>query len=188
MSPGAPCYLLTICLASGSTLIPPLNNSWQAGNFTGAVGMDNFASKAVGTTFDIAFVMHQRGVVCTRFVDVPFERNLSDCQRYFAKSYSFATIPGTATILGATSFYVPASSQPITPIHFPRSMINSGTVKAFSPATGAVGNVRDVTNAADRPVTATIGVGDSGFTGFNIAAPIATTINYQFHWTVDSGF
>jgi hypothetical protein len=75
-------YELAINLCVGSTYIAPATNAWYNTNYSGAPGMDNFAAKPVNTAFYLAFVQHEPGPVCTQFMDVPFEDNLLDCQRY----------------------------------------------------------------------------------------------------------
>jgi hypothetical protein len=89
-------YILGICLLAGATYTSPANDVWQNGNFMGAVGQSNFAASPVNSTFDIAFVQHEPGPKCTQLMDLDFVTNYDRCLRYFAKSYEYATKPGTA--------------------------------------------------------------------------------------------
>jgi hypothetical protein len=90
-------YELGICLAAGSTFTPPSNNTWLTGNYIGALGMENFASKPVNSTFDVAFVQHEPGSQCTTLIDAPFLDNYRKCKRYYQKSYVYEVKTGSAT-------------------------------------------------------------------------------------------
>ena len=184
-------YSIDINLAAGASYLSPANDTWQNGNFIGAVGQDNFAAQAVNSTFDIAFVQHEPGASCTTLIDCPFPQNLEECERYYQKTYQFGDKPGTANANGA------AMIGPITtpnwgavwaPISFKRTMAKIPTMTAYSPNTGAINTIRDVGNNADRAVAGVQNLGDSGFAGFGITGQ-ATTGNpyYQFHWVADTG-
>jgi hypothetical protein len=87
--PGTNGYQFSITLACGTTYMSSANNSWVAGNFVGAPGQSNFAASAVNSTFDVAFVQHEPGPECTSLIDLDFQTNLTQCQRYFAKSIGY---------------------------------------------------------------------------------------------------
>src|SRR6516162_4998461 len=53
-------YLLSICVASGSTSLSPANDTWQNGNFVAAVGQDNLAATASGV-FEAFVIQHSPG-------------------------------------------------------------------------------------------------------------------------------
>jgi hypothetical protein len=91
LTPGTYGYVLGVCLAAGSSLLSPTVGSWQGGNFTGAVGMGNFAANSVGATFDIAYIQHESGPICTAPNDSPFTQNLEACLRYYQKSTSYGS-------------------------------------------------------------------------------------------------
>ena len=80
--PGANGYQIGITLACGSTFMSPANDTWQTGSFWGAVGQSNFYGQPVNSTFDIAFIQHEPGPLCTTLIDKPFSQNLDECQRY----------------------------------------------------------------------------------------------------------
>jgi|SRR5215475_369171 len=81
-------YLISIVLAAGSNYWIPsgTQNTWQNGNFLGFSGMGNFAFGPVGATFDLCFLQHEPGSVCTTFIDKPFQQNVNECRRYYQKS------------------------------------------------------------------------------------------------------
>lgn len=96
-------YILGISLASGTTDTAPAADTWQSGSFYGAPGMDNFAGKPNGSTFDIAFIMHEPGSQCSTPIDLPFPQNLDECQRYYFKTYDYGVVPGASSNNGNAS-------------------------------------------------------------------------------------
>ena len=84
--PGTYGYAFQICLAGGSAMLVSANDAWvSSGGGVGfaARGQDNFASNPVNSTFDIAFIQHEPGSLCTTFQDKPFNQNLDECLRYY---------------------------------------------------------------------------------------------------------
>jgi hypothetical protein len=188
ITPGAPGYLFEINLACGSTFMAPAADTWQNGTFYGAPGMSNFCNNAVNTLFSVAMVQHEPGAQCTTPIDCPFTQNYDDCLRYFCKSYSYPTIAGTVTTVGACQAILPAGQQACTPVRFKKTMAKVPTMTGYSPATGASGNLRDNSAAADKPVQSPVNLGDDGFSGFSTATPNAAVWTGSFHYTADSGW
>jgi hypothetical protein len=181
-------YYFRISLASGSSAIPPANNTWQSGNFAGAIGMSNFAASPVNSTFDIAFVQHEPGPLCSTPMDLDFASNLDRCLRYFQKTYNYGVAPGTVTNAG--SLWVPAfaSLSVYTPIVFKKIMAKQPTVTTpYSPSTGASGMIRDATASADKAATVLSG-GDACIGGWTVTSPNAANYIAQFHYIVDTGW
>jgi hypothetical protein len=189
-APGVLGYAILIGLAIGSTLTAPANDTWQNGNFIGALGQDNFASKATNSTFDIAFVQHEPGAVCSTPIDCPFGQNLDGdfgCLRYYEKSYPYGIVPGAVNSAGCINFWATAGQNPFIPIRFKKVMAKSPTITGYSTATGAVNTVRD-TVGADRAISGPASVGDTGFDGFITTTQNAAIWNAQFHYTADTGW
>jgi hypothetical protein len=188
--PGAVGYTFGIHLCAGSTLTAPAADTFQTGNFIGAPGMDNFASKPVNSSFDIAYVGHEPGAVCTTPQDCPFAQNYDDCLRYYTKSYNYPTIAGTASAgAGSAIFPAFAGNQPYCWQPFKKVMAKAPTVTGYSPNTGAINTMRDVSPGnVDRAVTSAVNVGDTGFSGFNITGANAANWIAQFNWTADTGW
>jgi hypothetical protein len=187
-SAGALGYFLGICLASGSTFIAPATDTWQSGSYIGAPGMSNLAA-TLNATFEVAFVQHEPGPVCSTLIDCPFEDNLDSCLRYFEKSYSYATRPGTASApVGAPYFYIPSAANPTIPIQFKKIKSNTPTVNGYSTVTGALNTVRDLSNNVDRATSAAIQVGDTGFSGFGISTLPPGAWYASFQWTADTAW
>jgi hypothetical protein len=188
--PGAVGYDLEICLAAGSGWTAPAADTWQNALFTGAPGMSNFCGQAVNSTFFLAFAQHEPGALCTTLQDCPFQQNLDDCLRYYTKSYHYGTVAATpSTGAGSAIFPAFAGNQPYCWQPFKKVMAKIPTVTSYSPTTGAINTMRDVTpGGVDRAVTAAVNVGDTGFSGFNITGANAANWIAQFNWTADTGW
>jgi hypothetical protein len=194
LAPGAIGYNITLCFACGSTLIAPAADTWQNGNFLGAPGMSNLAATLSAFCY-VGFIQHEPGSQCSNPpIDLPFGQNLDGdfgCTRYFQKSYPYAVAPGTVNSAGIANFYNytgGAANNALTPIRYPKIMVRTPTITGYSNATGAINNIRDGTSGADRAVSASNTAGDSGFNGFTITGGVAAPINYQFHYTADTGW
>ena len=187
-APGSAGYNINIVLACGSTYMAPAADVWQNGLFYGAPGMSSFVGQAVNSFFQIGFIQHEPGAQCTTLIDLPFDSNLLACWRYFQKTYDFATKPGTVTQNGAAGNIIAASSQPRIAMPFRRTMAKAPTVLGYSPATGASANVRDVSAAADKAITAYLNVGEAGFNGCTITSPNAAVYAMEMHYTADTGW
>ena len=198
-APGANGYVFGICLAAGSTYTASAADTWQNGNFLGAPGQSNFAASPVNSTFDIAFVQHEPGPVCTTFIDKPFSQNYDECLRYFCKSYDYATALGTNTGLGVISGWngVPsvAGTDFRANVMFPKPMAASmGTAPVLSGAgyytwtVAGVGNgVRDVGGAADRGVV-TLSGSSTRLSNLTLSANLSANSYGNFHYKADTGW
>jgi hypothetical protein len=188
-SPGSAGVSLNICLAAGPNLIAPAADTWQTGNFIGAPGMSNFMASPVNSTFDIAFIQHEPGSVCSTLIDKPFTQNYDECLRYYAKSYNYAERPGTASASSSPAIfnqYAPSSATTFRGyIPFPKGMAKSPTVVAYNPTTGAANSVSD-SGAAN------LGVSTSFSNEKSIAAVVLTAgssnSNIYLHYTADTGW
>ncbi len=188
-APGSMSYYFGICLAAGTTFAAPANDTWQSGNFIGAVGQNNFAASAVNSTFDVAFVQHEPGAVCSTLMDKPFSQNLDECQRYYSKSPSYSALATAANnALGAVTLVVPASQSPYGYVPYKKTMAKVASYAVYSPITGLINNVRDLTSNVDRVVSGAVNGGDSGFGGVTLSTVNSATAIYEFHYTADTGW
>jgi hypothetical protein len=188
MASGSTGYLLGICLAAGANFIAPAADTFQAGNFFGAPGMSSFVGQAVNSTFDVAFVQHEPGPVCSTLMDKPFTQSLSECQRYFQKSYQYGTALGTVTNAGAAFIVGVGGQQPFCYVPFKVTMGKAPTVVGYSGDTGAANNLRDRIAAVDKGISSTNGAADSGFGGFSVGTPNASATIYSFQYTADTAW
>jgi len=189
VNPGAYGYALNIALAAGTGIRVAANDTWQTTSTLWApAGIDNFAANA-SATFDLAFVQHEPGAVCTTPQDLDFLANYSRCVRYYQKSYNYATVPGTATATGnvranpIANFYPNNIYVPFNP-----RMAKTPTLVAYSTTSGAANTVRDETAGADKTVTGTQSLGDAGFAGLAISSPNAAQWQCSFQWIADTGW
>lgn len=180
---------ISIVLAAGTTLTSPANDTWQNGNFFGAVGQDNFASKPITTsTFDVAFAQWEPSATCSQFIDLPFGRNFDECLRYYNRSYDLGVAAGAVTNAGLKAYMNAVSTTAAVGIlRFPKPMAKIPTITLFNHATGAAGSVRDGA-AADHTgaAAASTQIGTDGFNTINYTTAYGPGAIY-FHYTADSG-
>lgn len=102
-------------------------------------------------------------------------------ERQVQKSYNIAVAPGTSTAQGAPTFTSRAADQADRwTVYFRSRMFKNPTRTVYS-TTGASGNVRNLSGAAD--VTAdTAGQGEGGFVVYPTANTASGSI-YAFQWT-----
>jgi hypothetical protein len=187
ITPGAVGYSLLISLAGGSTITTPANGVWQTGNYTNAVGQSNFAASPVNSTFDIAFVQHEPGPLCTTPIDCPFQQNYDDCLRYFQKTYQYVTAPGTVTTQGMKSFIAPTAPSAFGPVTYLKPMAKIPTVTLYNHATGAANSVQDG-NAVNHASASAAGVGDAGFAYITYTTATTATVQVYAQYTLDTGW
>jgi hypothetical protein len=189
VTPGGYGYSISICLAAGSTMIAP-PDTWQTGNFVGAVGMDNILSKPSNSSLQIAYIGHEPGALCTTPMDCPFTQNLTNCQRYFTKSYAYSVKPGTVDSNGVVRFLMPANLDPnYIYVPFKVTMAKAPTtIAGYSYVTGAGGTIRDDLAALDRSILSVASYQDSSFAGFNLSARNTAQWWGGFHYTADTGW
>jgi hypothetical protein len=178
-----------ICLAAGSTMMSPANGTWQNGNFLGAVGMSNFAASPVNSTFDIAFIQHEPGAVCTTPIDKPFNQNYDECLRYFQKTYSYNTALGTVTTAGVRVLISPtATASGFGPLSFHKPMSKIPTITIYNHVTGAVNSVRDVSGVDHTGALATALLGETGFAQIQFTTALTGPSWIYAHYAADTGW
>ena len=184
--PGVVGYEMDIVLACGTTNTAPASGSWQAGNFFGAPGMSNFAASAVNSTFDIAFVQHEPGPLCTTLIDKPFSQNLDECLRYFQKTYEYGHAPGTITSVGVRSFlaYV-ASTTSYGNNSFFKPLVKLPAMTFYDHSNGAANSVMDNASVHHTGTTGA-GVGSGGFYGISFTTATTGIMPVYFHYIADT--
>jgi hypothetical protein len=185
---GVPAYQLSIALAAGSTWTSPANDAWQTGNFVGALGQSNFASNPVNSTFDVGFVQHEPGSVCTTLIDKPFERNYDECLRYYQKSYNYGTATGSTGGSGSVIMLTAVNANPYFPVRFHKPLATTPTMAGWSPYNGQANTVYDTTLAGNRGISSFQSPGMTGFSGVALNSQNAAVTNYQLHYAADTGW
>jgi hypothetical protein len=187
-TPGSAGYLLFLTLACGTTYRAPANGTWQSGNFFGAIGQSNFAASPVNSTFDIAFVQHEPGPLCSTPMDCPFTQNYYACLRYFQKTYSYGTVAGTATNPGMRSFMASGTSATAYgAASFCNPMAKVPTMTLYNNATGAANSVRDG-GGVDHGSGAAAYLSDAGFGAISFTTATTGTMPVFTHYTAETGW
>lgn len=189
LTPGGIGYYLQICLAAASDQTAPANDTWQNATFSGALGQASFAAQAVSSTFDIAYIGHEAGALCTTPQDYPFTKNYDDCLRYMCKSYNYSQALGTASTGVAPAFFVQSSPASGTAFRgftpFSKPLAKSPTVTAYHYSTGAANSVNDFGGA-------TLAVSSINSNEKVIASVATTTASsyggIYFHYGADTGW
>ena len=117
----------------------------------------------------------------------PMAAELAACQRYFCKSYSQGTVPGTVTDVGGIFTYDTgsiASGVFFGCVRFPAAMRTAPTVTYYNPGTGASGSWK---NGGGGDVIMGAGhIGDGGFWLIqNSGSPVVGTPIHG-HYTTDA--
>jgi hypothetical protein len=190
--PGVAGYNINICLAAGTSQIAPAADTWQSGNFLGAPGMSNFLSSPTSSTFYCAAVQHEPGAVCTQLMDLPFSGpngSLQACQRYYQKSYDYATAVGaTANVAGMASFpQSAAGTAAYAPVQFKQTMAKAPTVTLYNHSTGAAGSVQDAA-AVNHTGAAASTVGQNGFYAITFTTATTAAMAVFAHYISDTGW
>jgi len=139
--------------------------------------------------FRLTGVKLELGSVPTPIQFVPFEEELARCQRYYQKSFPYATTPAqNAGNVGADLLYAPftGTTQVNIPVTFQTRMRTApSTVVTYNPG-AANAEARNTTDAADDN---TIGVATTERGLFIAFAPnAANTVSdiHRVHWTADA--
>jgi hypothetical protein len=139
---------------------------------------------------DIAYIGHEPGALCTTPIDCPFTQNYDDCLRYFAKSYDYSVIPGTASVTsGRVSYIVPNGllGNPMANECFSKTLAKGPTMLIYNDVSGASNSCRDQTNSVDKTITGTIA---STKRLHQLALSTVSTAGaaLTFHYTADTGW
>jgi hypothetical protein len=188
-APGVVGYTLSIVLACGSTYMAPANDTWQNGNFIGAVGMDNFFSKPVNTVFYCAFVQHEPGPSCTQFLDKPFSQNYQECLRYYTKSFGYSQAVSNYTSGGEVFFPMPQATFALGYTGFPVSMAKTSSINFYGSTTpgSAAGTVVEYPSAVVRTGVTAGSTNEQGLSYLNVPSGTAGQ-SIRFHYTADTGW
>ena len=95
--------------------------SWGSTFYNQPSGSQNIVSTN-GATFYITGVQLEAGSYATGFEYVNYQTSLGNCQRYYSKSYTQGTNPGSAAFPGFEWFSLSLASRIATTAHFPITM------------------------------------------------------------------
>jgi hypothetical protein len=187
-TPGSNGYQLLISLACGSTLINPTNDIWQSFAGFGAPGQSNFAASPVNSTFDIAFVQHEPGLLCSTLIDKPFTQNYDESLRYYQKTYLYGAAAGAVSSGGMNNMYVLPSAHAYTPIPFIKPMAKAPSIGIWNPADGS-NSLRNYSSSQNQVSGGPVYPGDRGYGGVLVGgtAPASNWV-CGWHHTADTGW
>jgi len=125
------------------------------------------------------------GVVTSFEAQRPIGLELALCQRYYEKSYNAADALGTAGANGYENWYnaQTAASASIKVTYKVPKRAAASSLSIYSSATGAAGNLRNITGAADVTASTTA----SGEAGFLLQTnAVGALAFYGAHWAASS--
>lgn len=179
--------------------------SWS-GSAQGKIGAGSYAASGVtstvtgGSNLSIEFgtgtlskVQFEMGGIATTFENVPFDRQLEACQRYYEKSFPYATAPAqNAGLTGAERFaQVVGANIPqlcVGKTTFKVRKRATPTLSAYNPS-AANTNPRNVQRAQDwGNASASVTVSDSGVAWNSWTSTSASSAGDDFtvHWVADA--
>jgi hypothetical protein len=182
---------LSFTMACGSSLVAPVLNAWQAGNYVAGAGHVNGVA-ATSDVFRITGVVVLPGIEApsaaqSPLIMRPFDQELVTCQRYWEKSYSYdipigTVFPTSAAGIQQFDYGTVSSQQGGGTITFSVRKRGIPTITTYDDA-GAAGKI-----------TATPGNGQTpsldmhGMRSFHMTTQAASgACTYiRFHWTADA--
>jgi hypothetical protein len=171
-------------LQAGSTYNAGTANSWYISSFDYATSNQVNVFDTVGNTFKLADVQMEVGTADTPFERRTFGFELGLCQRYFEKSFTFATTPAqnVGSSVGAAYATGQVNNQTFsTHVNFAVSKRATPTITTFSPDAATANWSTNTTT----PTATTANIGDSSFA---IAGNTNVTAgnSYSIHWTASA--
>ena len=182
----------------------PVTSQWQKSVFTttlhsivgkklGSVGDDclNVIISMRGDSanhkslLDIADVQIELAAIATPFERLSAGQQLSDCERYFQKSYDFDIAPGTPSFSGTENCRQDTQNN-VLGVRYRKALRRPPTITLYNPRTGAIGTWHSHPSQA-----VAVSAGDVGTNGFHVdvvagagipGAPLAG------HWTANAEF
>ena len=196
--PGSVGYNLDVFLACGSTYLAAANNAWQTGDIRGVSGMSNFLSTA-GATFDIAFIQHEPGSLCTTLIDCAFMQNYDACLRYYCKSYPYVQPVGSAGSGSYMKFTCPTATSGTYSLYssttFLKQMAKVPTATMYNHSTGAANSMYiwyassgTVPNATSNASVTSVGASPAGISQIISSGNSTAPITAIAEWVADTGW
>jgi hypothetical protein len=173
---------LSFGLGAGSNYTSgTLQQTWAANTAANRfVGQTNLAS-ATNNYWQVTGVQLEVGDTATPFEFKSFAQDLTECKRYYEKSYSQGVNPGTSTTASSIRFRAAASSVEIG-LNFSVTKRAAPTVTLYS-TTGASGNIRDLSTSTNGAASGDT-IGDSWFFATKTTGGTAGN-SYAFHYAAE---
>lgn len=182
---GNGCQLMWTLMAGSTYSSGVTLNAWTAGLLPTSTNQVNVLDNTANF-FRITGVKMELGSIATPIQYVPFEEELQRCQRYFAKSFEYATAPATAA--GQTAeWHMIAGKAGVANNYAHGPYLNlrasPSSITFYNPVS-ANNTARDITGAADLTINYA-DASERGF-GFNVLGAAGTAVGNEIvvHWTV----
>lgn len=136
--------------------------------------------------FGLGDLQLELGAVATPFEMRPYGQELALCQRYYEKSYSLGTAPGSIQENGFRTFINTSSAGATTgdfQFKVPKRTTPS-TVNIYSPVSGAAAKVRNEVAGTDE--AATLGTVNENGLGRVSGSTTTSATSFRFHFTADA--
>lgn len=181
---------LSFIIAAGTTYHTTAG-SWISGNANAwATSAQANGLSSTANFFMLAGVQLERGVGATPFDAVPFDDELRRCQRYYQKSFSYATAPAQNTGTTGAAYFAQSggasSSMAVGSVRLHPTMAGTPTVTIYNPA-AANAQIRSYGVAADFSSTTTTNTCDNSFGVFG-TSPAGSSAGHSlcFHWVASA--
>jgi hypothetical protein len=128
-------------LMVGSTFTAPAANTWYSAHYMAGPGQQNYLDSTSNLLY-FTDVQVEVGAVATAFERIPFETTLARCQRYFWKTFNYATAPAQAVGLDTGEWNFVQSTAASTAASlgdmvFPAVMRAAPTLVTYNPVTAS---------------------------------------------------
>jgi hypothetical protein len=162
-------------LGAGSTLSGTAG-SWSANGYISATGATSVVGTS-GATFYITGVQLEVGSSATGFEYVDYGTQLAMCQRYYAKSYDYATVPATSEAGNSRVATYANDTNAVFYMKLPINMRTAPTLTVYSTYNGASGFAREGGSTTNKAVT-TLGTGETACLVALLGTATATNFYY----------
>lgn len=179
---------VSFILAAGSTF-QTTAGAWQTGNFYGTSAQVNCLD-STSNFFRLTGVRMELGNAASPLEFMPFGRELRRCQRYYQKSFNYATAPAqNAGLAGMLSIPSTVGASTIFPPYmtpFVVTMRTAPTVMTYNPS-AANAQVRAIGPAQDCSAVNTSNLSD-GSLSISATSSAGTVVGHQLgiHWSADA--
>ena len=158
--------------------------TWQTGGYFGVTGSTNLVAQTNGSTLTITDVQLEQSANCTGFDRKYWSKNLEECQRYYSKTFTYATAPAqntgndTGAMVGVGSV---TNVLFVATWKYPTTMRALPTILTYSPNAASANWSTNVTT----PTAAQAQVGDSSASYYGTTA-VTVGNGYFLHATADA--
>jgi hypothetical protein len=134
---------LGFCIACGSTKGSGTNNTWNASDQI-ATANQVIGTDSTSNDFRLCGIQLEVGTTATEFEHLTFQQQFMLCQRYYSKTFSYATAPAdNAADYGSTCRLEVQRSAANMYMHhyFPVEMRITPTIAFYNPTAGTAGRI-----------------------------------------------